>query len=192
LLAGLFLLVSPAVSFAGCGGTEISVPSHRVAGQLPPLAIGDSTMLLSIPALAAAGFEVNARGCRQFFQANQLLAQLRAARQLPHIVVIALGADGSVAATDIDSALSILGPNRLLVLVTPRQLGGSSGQNAVTEHQQARLHPKQILLLDWVADSAGHPNWFQPDGLHLTYPGVYALNALIEHVYPYAYIVPGC
>ena len=46
----------------------------------------------------------------------------------------------------------------------------------------------QILLLDWVRDSAGHANWFQPDGLHLTYPGVYAFTALIDQAYPYAYV----
>lgn len=192
LLAAVAALGFPASSLAGCGGVETASPSHRVDGQLPPLAVGDSTLLLSQPGLAAAGFTVNAHGCREFPEALALLAGLRGQGALPHMVVVFLGANGSVTPADIQAALGVLGSGRLLVLVTPRQLGGDAGINAVIEHQAARRYPGRILLLDWVADSAGHPGWFQPDGLHLTYPGVDALNALIKHALPYAYVIPGC
>ncbi len=191
-LAAVLALGLPASSLAGCGGVETTSPSLRVDGQLPPLAVGDSTLLLSQPGLSAAGFTVNAHGCRQFPEALALLSALRGQGALPHMVVLFLGANGSVTAADIQTALTVLGPGRLLVLVTPRQLGGGAGINAVVEHQAARRYPGKILLLDWIADSAGHPGWFQPDGLHLTYPGVDALNALIERALPYAYIIPGC
>lgn len=149
-------------------------------------------MLLSIPGLAAAGYSVNAHGCRQFFQGLALLQQLKAAGQLPHMVVMALGANCCISRQNISQALSILTPDRLLVLVTPRQLGGSSGDNATIEHQAARAHPRRILLLDWVADSAGHPSWFQPDGLHLTWPGVAAFTDVLDTALAYADVVPGC
>ncbi|MGO9754750.1 MAG: hypothetical protein ACLP8S_32410 [Solirubrobacteraceae bacterium] len=191
-LAVAVALCFPASSLAGCGGVQTASPSHRVDGQLPPLAVGDSTLLLSLPGLSAAGFTVNAHGCREFPEALALLTGLRAQGLLPHMVVLFLGANGSVADTDITAALGLLGAGRLLVLVTPRQLGGSSGINAVLEHQAARRYAGRILLLDWVADSAGHAGWFQPDRLHLTYPGVDALNALIERALPYAYVIPGC
>ncbi len=45
---------------AGCGGVEIASPKHKVAPR-PPLAIGDSSMLLALPALARVGYKVNAR-----------------------------------------------------------------------------------------------------------------------------------
>ena len=181
------VLALPAAGTADCGGTEIAQPAHRVDGQLPPLALGDSTMLLSLPGLAARGFEANAHGCRQFYQALQLLQSLRAQHALPHMVVIALGANGSVTPQDIGSALGILCCDKLLVLVTPREEGGGSGSDAATERAEAREHPRRILLLDWVDYSAGHSSWFQPDGLHLTWPGVYAFTGLLSRALPDAY-----
>jgi lysophospholipase L1-like esterase len=144
-------------------------------------------MLLSMPGLAARGYAVSAQGCRQFFQALAMLGQLKARGRLPHMVVIALGGNGYVTHDDIGAALGLLCCTRKLVLVTPRQLGGASGENAVIEHQEARKHPGRILLLDWVKDSAGHPGWFQPDGLHLTLPGVAAFTRLLGTALPDAY-----
>jgi hypothetical protein len=83
-------------------------------------------------------------------------------------------------------ALAILGSDRLLVLLTPRQLGGGSGPNAQLVRAEARRHPDQVVALDWVAYSAGHPSWFQPDGLHLTLTGAAAFASLIARVLPLA------
>lgn len=182
-----FALFLPAVSRAGCGGPASAQPAHHPRGQLPPLAIGDSTMLLSMPGLAERGYAVSAQGCRQFFQALALLGQLKAQGRLPHMVVIALGANGAITHQDVGVALGLMCCTGKLVLVTPRQLGGAAGENGVIEHEEARKHPGRILLLDWVKDSAGHPDWFQPDGLHLTLPGVAAFTRLLATALPYAY-----
>src|SRR4029079_13293962 len=90
----LSMLWAPAAR-AGCGGVETARPKHKVAAR-PPLAIGDSSMLLALPALARVGYKVNARGCRQFAEGLRLLRQARRGHQLPHLVVLALGADASV------------------------------------------------------------------------------------------------
>jgi lysophospholipase L1-like esterase len=187
LAAASLALLHPGVSRADCGGVETSHAAHHPRGRLPPLAIGDSTLLLSLPGLAARGFDVNAQGCRQWYQALGLIAQLKARGRLPHMVVIFLGANGYVTHDDIGVALGMLCCTRVLVLVTPRQLGGAPGENAVIEHEEAHRHPGRILLLDWVKDSAGHPDWFQPDRLHLTWAGVAALNRLIAGASRYAY-----
>jgi hypothetical protein len=84
--------------------------------------------------------------------------------------------------------LERLGDDGLLVLVTPRQLGGASGPNAALEQREARTHPGNILLLDWVSYSAGHPGWFQPDRLHLTLAGASAFTDLLASALPYAYV----
>ena len=48
---------------AGCGGVE-SVGTHNWhEASPPPLALGDSTMLLSLPELSEEGFDGNAQGC---------------------------------------------------------------------------------------------------------------------------------
>lgn len=187
LAAVSLALLNPGVSRADCGGVETSQAAHHPRGQLPPLAIGDSTLLLSLPGLAARGFDVNAHGCRQWYEALGLIAQLKAQGRLPHMVVIFLGANGYVTHADIGVALGMLCCTRLLVLVTPLQLGGVPGQNAVIEHEEANQHRGRILLLDWVKASAGHLDWFQPDRLHLTWAGVAALNRLIAGASRYAY-----
>jgi lysophospholipase L1-like esterase len=183
----LVLLAFPAVSKAGCGGTQVAPARSHPAGQLPPLALGDSTMILSLPGLSADGYTVNAHGCRTFTQALGMLGQLKAQRALPHMVAIALGANGYVTRADIESALRLLCCGRVLVLVTPRQLGGGSGSNAANERAEARAHRDRLLLLDWVGFASGHPNWFQPDGLHLTFPGVAGFNSLLVRALPYAF-----
>jgi hypothetical protein len=183
----LIALAVPGVSRAGCGGTQIAYARAHPRGQLPPLAIGDSTMLLSLPGLSAAGWTANAHGCRTVRQALGILGHLRARRELPHMVAIALGSNGGLASPDIDEALRLICCGRILVLVTPRELGGGSGPPAAIERSAAHAHRDRVLLLDWVADSAGHPQWFQPDRLHLTLRGVAAFNALLSHVLPYAY-----
>jgi hypothetical protein len=184
VLACLLLLAPPAR--ADCGGVQAARASHRPRTYLPPLAIGDSTMIFALPSLAAEGFDANARGCRQFPEALDLLRGLRHAHSLPHLIVIALGANGSVTDAYVNAALAILGHRRQLVLVTPRQAGGGSGSNAVTVRAEARRHPAQVHALDWVAYSAGHPSWFQPDLLHLTFTGAHAFARLLARALPLA------
>ena len=177
----------PSARVADCGGVREAFPAHHPKGQLPPLAIGDSTMLLALYGLSGIGFDANAHGCRQFPEALALLNQRKAAGTLPHMVVIALGGDGAVTGQDVGLALGILCCSRLLVLVTPRELGGGSNDNAVVEHQEYQKHRNRILLLDWVAHSAGHGDWFQPDGLHLTTSGASAFTDFLKQALVEAY-----
>ena len=176
----------PRAAEADCGGVQTATAEHWQKPYRPPLAVGDSTMLLALPQLAAAGFDVNAHGCRQFSEALTLLAGLAHAHLLPHLVVIALGADGSITSADIAETLRILGRDRELALVTPRELGGGSGSDAATVRASTRDSPRQIHVLDWVHESEGHPAWFQPDGLHLTFSGADAFTRSLRRALIYA------
>ena len=189
-IAGLSLLPAPVAADyypPQCGPDHVIEPSHHPRGQRPPLAIGDSTMLLAAYRLAGAGYEVDAQGCRQYDEALQILRRRRADGTLPHMVVIALGADGSVTHQDVGQALGELCCTRLLVLVTNRELGGWSGSDAQTDRDEVARHHNRARLLDWVAYSAGHGDWFQPDGLHLTDLGAQAFTRLLSGALPYAY-----
>src|SRR6185312_5634128 len=55
-----FALLLPAAAPAQCGSVEKSHPRRKVARR-PPIAIGDSSMLLALPSLARAGYNANAR-----------------------------------------------------------------------------------------------------------------------------------
>jgi len=166
LLAGAFLALPLGSASAGCGSVQWKPAAKRPKHGRPPLAIGDSTMLLAMDNLSRAGFNVNAHG--------------------PHLVVMALGADFTISWRDIRRALHVLGPDRVLGLVTPRELGGGSGSDAVHCREAAAHYKRRVLLLDWVKYSRGRGGWFQPDGLHLTYAGARAFARLFKRALPYA------
>ncbi|MFL5906302.1 MAG: hypothetical protein ACJ75Z_01735 [Solirubrobacterales bacterium] len=180
----LLALAAPAAR-AGCGGVETASPKHKVAPR-PPLAIGDSSMLLALPALARVGYKVNARGCRQFSEGLRLIRDTRRHHRLPRLVVLALGADASISGGQIHSARKILGPKRKLGLVTPRELGGDQSSDAQVIRNAGQRDPRHIKVLDWVRFSAGHDSWFQPDGLHLTFSGARAFARLLKKLVPLA------
>jgi hypothetical protein len=184
-LVALVPALSATTAHAGCGGVETARPKHKVAPR-PPLAIGDSSMLLALPALARVGYKVNARGCRQFAEGLRLLRDARRRHELPQLVVLALGADASVTARQIQQAKKILGPKRKLGLVTPRESGGGESNDAKVIRNAGQRDPVRVKVLDWVHYSAGHSNWFQPDGLHLTFTGAKAFARLFKKLVPLA------
>jgi hypothetical protein len=184
-LAAVLPLVSAPIARAGCGGVETVSPRHKVAA-IPPLAIGDSSMLLALPALARVGYKVNARGCRQFSEGLSVLRDARRHHRLPHLAVLALGADATISAGQVGQARKILGPKRKLGLVTPRELGGGQSNDADVIRNAGQRDPEHIKVLDWVHYSAGHSSWFQPDGLHLTFSGAKAFARLLKKLIPLA------
>ena len=172
LLAGVALAPAPAAAQEDCGEVvEAEAAVAPAADGEPPLAIGDSPMLLAVPDLAAVGFDVNAHGCRQYEEGLEVLEQRAADGTLPGFVVIALGSIGSVATLDLERALEILGPDRILGLVTMQELSGEVTTDPEIVRFFAESHPEQVVLIDWFAESEGHESWFQPDGVHLTEKG---------------------
>lgn len=187
LLATLALLGPGAASALACGGTETQKPRKTVNPDgHAPLAIGDSTMLLALPDLARIGYQVNARGCRMFEEGLDVIRDYKSRDALPHLVVIFLGADASISMQQLEKAFHIVGPKRVLGLVTPIELGGGTSSDADHVRLAVKRHPKRAVLLDWVAYSQGHPSWFQPDNLHLTFDGAAGLASLLKQALPYA------
>jgi lysophospholipase L1-like esterase len=173
-------VVGAEVARAACGGVEQVKPRKDVTLGRSPIAIGDSPMLLALGDLAKVGYKANARGCRQWTEGLDLIRALKRKDHLPRLVVVALGSNGSVTKGDIRDALDLVGKRRSLGLVTPREVGGVSGHDADVVRTQARKHKHRTVLLDWVKYSAGHPAWFQADGLHLTFDGAAAMARLFQ------------
>jgi hypothetical protein len=186
------LLVAAAVALpaasaqAGCGGVQYLPAKKKPKTGRPPLAIGDSTMLLAMPDLSRAGYNVDAHGCRGMEEGLAILRRRRAAHRLPHLNVIALGTDFTISRHEIRRALHYLGPDRVLGLVTPWELGGYAGSDARVIREAAKDYRKRIVLLDWVKFSRGHGSWFQPDGCHLTFAGARAFARLFRKALPFA------
>jgi hypothetical protein len=178
-LIALLALGAPAAD-AACGGVEQEKPRKDVNLGRAPIAIGDSPMLLALPNLAKEGYRANARGCRQMSEGLALIRKLRNEDKLPRLVVVALGSNGTVSRNQVHEALDLVGKKRTLGLVTPRETGGGSSNDADVIRSEARKHPNRIELLDWVKYSSGHSGWFQPDGLHLTYEGADGFAKLLR------------
>ncbi len=178
-LLALLAITAPA-AHAACGGVEEEKPRKDVNLGRAPIAIGDSPMLLALPDLAQEGYRANARGCRQWAEGLALVRKLRNEDKLPKLVVVALGSNGSVTKGNIREALDLVGKKRMLGLVTPRESGGGSSSDADVVRSQAKKHKNRTVLIDWVKASAGHPAWFQPDGLHLTFDGAEAFARLLR------------
>ncbi|MGO9753383.1 MAG: hypothetical protein ACLP22_18110 [Solirubrobacteraceae bacterium] len=149
---------------SSCGQT-ITVQPQRASAPAgpPPLAVGDSVLYDAAPALSYYGFESNAMVCRTMSEGIAWLQQQ--AESLPRLVVVALGTNGPVSDEQIDQLLSIVGPHRILAMVTPHN--GSYAYVPGLIRAAAQQHPGRIEILDWDQLSAGHPNWFAPDGIHL-------------------------
>ena len=179
LLVVLLGLAAPATAGAACGTPKRAYPSKAAWNEpyRPPLVIGDSVMLNAVAPLAKKGFQVDARGCRMW---REGMAVLRARRRtLPRLVVMALGANWIISSGDIEGALKIMGRDRVLAIVTPRESGGGVSADASNVRRSGRRHRNRVKVIDWVSASAGHGNWFAGDGLHLSWTGVHAYTNLI-------------
>ena len=162
-----------------CGGVKVVEPKKNVSRGPAPLAIGDSVMIFALPDLARRGYKANARGCRMLPEGIELIKKQDRHGPLPRLITIALGADGSISMGQIRQTLKIIGHKTKLALVAPLETGGNAGHDATVVRQAAQKWDKRIKLLDWPNFSDGHPGWFQPDGLHLTFSGADGFTRLL-------------
>jgi hypothetical protein len=174
-LAAAMALVAPAAA-AACGASQRHGPVANNRPGPAPLAVGDSVMLGAVPELRRAGFEVNARGCRQMSEGLELLGRRR--RALPDVVVVALGHNWTITVAEIRRALIILGPRRVLGMVTPR---GEYASARAAIRAAGRRWPTRVKVLPWAARSRGKP--WTSDGLHLTSAGARGFARLLSNAF---------
>lgn len=189
-LAGLLaVLLVPAVAAAGCGKTRHFASTADAGVGQAPLAIGDSVLLGAAEETAAIGYDVDVRGCRQMAEGLDVLRKHARTDGLPRVVVIALGSNSSITRANVRAALRILGPDRILGLVTPREVRGTPYTDAATLRAAATSWPRRIALVDWVKHTKRHKGMTYSDGIHLTNAGQRALANLLKA--PLARVAPG-
>ncbi|CAA7602805.1 SGNH hydrolase-type esterase domain protein [Acididesulfobacillus acetoxydans] len=157
------------------GGGAASVPQ---AGK-GVTAIGDSVMVDVAPYLKQRlpGIVVDAHIGRQLYQAGPVVAQLKARGGLGRRVIIELGTNGPFTKDQLTALLRSLGSRQIILVNTrvPRPWQGVVNQ---TLAQVAAGYP-HTTLVDWYAASAGHSDYFYPDGVHLNPTGAEAYAALL-------------
>ncbi len=186
MLAAAVVLGAAPSAQAACGGVVAEGSKRNLVKGPEPFAIGDSVMLLAVNKLARAGFNTNAQGCRQWRQGHAMLRRRKRQGRLPRLVVMALGTNWVITREDIGRTRKLLGPKRVLAIVTPRESGGGSGSDAKHIRAAGRAHPRRIKVIDWVRFSRGHGGWFGGDGIHLTYSGVDAYVRCLRRSLRYA------
>jgi len=186
LLVLCAVLAAVPAAHAGCGATVTAKAGKRLGDFTNPLIIGDSVLLGAVDAVARTGWTVNAHGCRSWAEGARIVRRKAAAKKLPHMVAMFLGADWQVSKSQIRETLFRLGPSRVLVLVTPREVGGRGGTDAQNMRDVAKEHPDRVVLLDWVRHTRGRTSWFGPDGLHLGRPGITGLARFLRFALPFA------
>jgi hypothetical protein len=180
----------------GCGHVHTAQAERNPYGPSdgpPPIAIGDSTMLLPIPDLIRVGFDVNAKGCRGFKQSIWVARDLRNRGELPKLILINAYGNGGVNDDLIRFALKVIGPKRTLVLVTAynADTGEAPAPDTDVLVRAAKEHPDQIKLLDWVKYSLPHHKvepapgaWFLPDLFHPNFTGAPIYANFLAQVLP--------
>jgi hypothetical protein len=175
------VVASAPAAQAACGGVQHFAPTKLRGPGAPPLAIGDSVMLGAAQQLQRRGFEVDVRGCRQMSEGLGVLSSRRRAGTLPDLVVVALGTNWTVTTEQIRSGLRILGPERVLGLVTPPEVGGVASSDQAVIRAAGRRFRLRVKVLDWVAESAGQ-GWTW-DEMHLRPEGAVAYARLLSRAF---------
>src|SRR5215211_496886 len=154
------------------------------AGQVT--AIGDSVMLGAIDALQKdipKLTTIDARGSRQMPEATRVLRQLRSDGELGKVVIVHMGDNGVVTDGQFDQMMQVLsGAKQVLVVNTTVPDGYRWAPNNEVLADGVARHEDKAVLVDWHAESAGHPEYFW-DGLHLTPQGARAYAGLISAAY---------
>ena len=150
---------APTVTLPGTGGETGSDgfdddPETDAASSLPGgdqiVAIGDSVMLAAAPQLQEAfpGISIDAVVSRQMRQAPDIVRELSEGDGVRPIVVIGLGTNGPIAVETIDTVMSLVAPETLVVLVNvqaPR--GWTPGVNDILSAYAQRK--RNVELANW-------------------------------------------
>ncbi|WP_206916838.1 acyltransferase family protein [Alicyclobacillus suci] len=178
-----------ATTGASGAGTSGAVTSDNPQAQLTPIGsgtgittIGDSVMVDATPDLQKLlpGIICDGQIGRQLTQASATVSSLKANGQLGDRIVIELGTNGPFTANQLTQLLQSLGPVKQIVLVNTRVPRPWESVVNATLAQVAKSFP-HTTLVDWYTASAGHSDYFYPDGVHLNPTGAEAYAELLAH-----------
>ena len=157
------------------------VPTASALPPPPIVAVGDSVMVGAAPALqhAIPGIEIDAREGRQVQTGIDVLSALKTRRRLGEAVVVDLGNNGTFTTDQLSYLMRLLTGSTLVVFVNLKEdEPWTAANNRVLAAAVATY--SNAVLVDWVAASTAHPEYFWDDGLHLRPDGAQAYAKLIK------------
>lgn len=168
---------------AGPSKTPDATPTSKASAPPAVLhitAVGDSVMLGAAPELqrTLGTVDVDAAVGRQVSQALAILQARRAANQLGDVVVFHLGNNGGFSTQQFNTLMGLLSGVQRIVIVTDKVPRPWESVNNAVLTTGVKLYPN-VVLVDWYAASAAHPEYFYKDGIHLRPEGAQAYASLI-------------
>ncbi|MED3803089.1 acyltransferase family protein [Lysinibacillus xylanilyticus] len=144
------------------------------------LAIGDSLMIDIASSLQEIypNITIDAKIGRQVHQAIKLVPNYASFNQPDKAVIIQLGTNGYFTDNQIETLLGAFS-NAHIYLVNTRV--PRSWERNVNDalYKKAQMYDN-ITLIDWHSAAIDHPEYFEPDGVHLVPGGVKTLTNLIQ------------
>ncbi|MHB8220460.1 MAG: SGNH/GDSL hydrolase family protein [Acidimicrobiales bacterium] len=147
-------------------------------------AVGDSVMLDYTDVLQQdiPGILVTANVGEQWTQGQSALEALKASGRLGAVVIVGLGTNGTVSATQFNSMMTVLaGASRVVFVNDHVDRTWQDSNNAVLAAGVNRF--PNTVLADWNTLADQHPTWFYPTGTHLPpeSTGARALAAMVAN-----------
>jgi hypothetical protein len=169
---------------AGPAAAVSSRPPAPARSAEKVLAVGDSVMLGAARYLRDPGVqvEVDAAVGRQVSTTVELLEQARRSRSLPDVVLIHIGNNGTFRDHQFDRMMTALADVPTVVFMNTKVPRRWQDPNNLVLTEGVLRNPR-IKLIDWLAYSKDHPEWFRDDGYHLQPDGAAAYAALLREYY---------
>jgi hypothetical protein len=162
-------------------GRPTAVGALSAEGPRGRLIVGDSLTVAIAAWMRPQGFDVHAKVGRQFSTAPGIVRGFGS--RLPRNVIIALGTNGTVSAGACRRAVRTAGRNRRVFLVTSRvPRSWEVGNLRALRSCNRSFAKKRVKMINWYGHSAGHPEWFGGDRVHMTASGQRAYRRLIDRV----------
>lgn len=147
----------------------------------PALAIGDS-VLLGLNEYLGSEFphmKIDAELGRQVKDAQGVAMNYREYDAPGHVVFFHLGTNGAFKMEQLDTLIDMFSSSDQIYLINTRV--PRPWEREVNEKLQraSELHDS-VTLIDWHKVSAGHPDYFENDGVHLNIHGAKAFGELLS------------
>lgn len=157
-----------------------STPGATAPSTVPPstttipagvTAVGDSVMAGAVEPLRllVESVTINAKVLRSCGEVVRIVASARRDGSLQQAVVVHTGTNGPCTDGELDDLVAAAEGRRLVLVnvAAPRPWEHLANERLAA----AVARSDGVVLADWKARSAGHPEWFVSDGVHLTPPG---------------------
>lgn len=146
-----------------------------------PLWLGDSVSLRTYPyfekTFPYGG--IDAKINRQLWEVVDLYNYYAELETVGNVIIIAIGTNGPAADEHIDTIMETIGGQKYVYLVNTRCPDPWEQQTNETFTRAAERYGN-IYVIDWYGTSAGHEEYFDGDGTHLTEEGAAAYVEMVR------------